>query len=179
MNQNYYQMHDSFAGNVNNDVIWIIPKDPYVLYAYWEVSVYTKVRFETVFGKALWEQSELVIKLTNVTDNTTKYINIDQDLNSIYINLDKPNKLVRVEVGKLISKEFFVSFAGSNILSMPNNNISDNYNIHFENINESKNIRDRVNTDAIYEKFEYDKVSKNLAPSSVNFFINYEKNQKN
>ncbi|MGE5329565.1 MAG: DUF4912 domain-containing protein [Deltaproteobacteria bacterium] len=179
MNPDYLITKDSFSGRNIKDQIWIMPKDPYILYVYFEVSPETHSSFESVFGYYLWESSHLVLKVFNLSNNTYKYLKTEPDSNGIYLKLDKPNNLIRIEIGKMISNEFYIPFAGSNVVCMPNNNIINEDNIHFENVLESKSIGKNVNTDLIYEKFKFNEVSHYLAPSSVDMFMNMEKINKN
>lgn len=178
MSPDYSLLKDSFSGKTSKDQIWVIPKDPYILYTYFEISNETQSNFESVFGYYLWESSHLVIKVVNLSKNTYQYLKVANDANGSYINLDQPNNMFRVEVGKMISKEFFIPFAGSNVVTMPNNDIIKSGNIHFENVLESKNISKNTNTDLIYEKFKFNEVSQYLAPSSVDMFMNMEKINK-
>lgn len=178
MNPEYSLAKDSFSGKNVKDQIWIIPKDPYILYVYFEISTETHSNFESVFGYYLWENSHLVLKISNLSNNTYKYLKVTQDSNGIYLKLDQPNSVIRAEIGKMISNEFYIPFAGSNTVSMPNNNIIKGENIHFENVLESRNIGKNVNTDLIYDKFRFNEVSHYLAPSSVSMFMNMEKVNK-
>jgi len=178
MNPDYSLAKDSFSGKNIKDQIWIVPKDPYILYIYFEVSTETHSNFESVFGYYLWENSHLVLKLINLSNNTYKYLKVTPDSNSIYLNLDQPNSIIRAEIGKMISNEFYIPFAGSNVICMPNNNIIKEDYVHFENVLESRNIGKNVNTDQIYEKFKFNEVSHYLAPSSVDMFMNMEKINK-
>jgi len=178
VNSEYSLMKDSFPVKNTKDQIWIVPKDPYILYVYFEISSETHSTFESIFGYYLWESSHLFLKISNLSTNTSQYLKIAPDSNNLYINIDQPNKVIRVEIGKMISNEFFIPFAGSNVVSMPNNNIIRDQSIHFENVLENKNIDKNVNTDLIYDKFKFNEVSQYLAPSSVNMFMNMEKINK-
>ncbi len=153
----------------NQNYIKVIPKDPYSIYTYWEITIGTKMKFQSILGKHIWEQSNMVIRVNNLSTGICYFINVEQDIYGCYIDINQPASIINVEIGMLISEEFFISFAGSNTVEMPNNNIIKCDTIYFTNIKDSDKIKTEIDSDLIYEKFNFNNVFKILGPSSVEY----------
>lgn len=158
-------LHNSY----NQNYIKVIPTDPHSIYTYWEITIGTKMKFQSVFGKNIWEQSKLVIKVNNLSTANCYFTNIEHDMYGCYININQPASIINTEIGMLVSEEFFISFAASNTVEMPNNSIIKCDTIHFTNIKDSNKIKTEIETDLIYEKFNFNNVFKILGPSSVEY----------
>ncbi len=169
MSQGQTGSQNSLPVSYNQTYIRIVPKDPYVIYSYWEITTSTRLNFQAHFGLPLWEKSEMAIKIHDLSGDNCNYIRIDDQSDHCYINFNKPGCMVMAEVGKLVSDQFFVSFAGSNIVQMPYNRIISDQQACFIDVKQSKDIRSKVDTDQIYEKFNFHDVSGILGPSSPGY----------
>lgn len=169
MIQNQTGPQSSMPVSYNQDYIRIVPKDPYTLYAYWEITTSTRINFINAFGESLLQKAKPTLRVYNLSSERFDYMEIDQDTSSCYINIKHPGSTVKVEIGNLVAQEFFISIASSNLIHMPDNRILYDDCIQFTNVKESKNIADNIDTDQIYKKFKFNDVAKILGPSSVEY----------
>lgn len=116
--------------------IMIMPRDPHWLYAYWEISGNTRADFIKEFGSEIWEKSEPVIKITNLSKNTHFYIRINDYANNWYINVPDSNCVYSAELGRNIHERFFIGFTGSNRTRTPGDCVSTNNTIFFSDYRE-------------------------------------------
>lgn len=122
----------------NDNRITLLARDPHWLFAYWEVSEDRKNSFFQQFGETLWKNSVPVLRVTNVNNNSSFYIKVNDYANNWYINVPDANCLYVAEIGRRVSEEFFISLASSNSTSTPGNSISANTTVNFVNYNELK-----------------------------------------
>lgn len=113
--------------------IVLLARDPYHLFAYWEISDSKKNTFLNEFGGDLWEKSIPVLKITNVSRNTSFYIRIEESVSSWYINVPEQDSIYIAEIGRRLSEQFFINLVSSNYIQTPNNSISSNTTAHFIN----------------------------------------------
>lgn len=147
--QKTYDLPFGFSDNR----IVLLPKDPYWLYAYWEISDKKKTEFSDEFGSALWEKSIPVIKITNITRNTWFYIRINDSINSWYINVTDADCLYIAELGRQVSEHFFINLASSNHVYTPGMTTSSNASSYFINYKDlRKGVFDR-DPRTIYESY--------------------------
>ncbi len=169
MSQGQTGSQGSLPVSYNQTYIRIVPKDPYVIYSYWEITTSTRMDFQGHFGHPLWEKSSPALKIHDLSGDNYSYIKINDQSDHCYINFNRPGCMVKAEIGRLVSDQFFISFAGSNVVQMPNNKIIPDQQACFIDINQSKSIRTRVDTDQIYEKYNFHDVSGILGPSSPGY----------
>ncbi|MDR2399547.1 MAG: DUF4912 domain-containing protein [Endomicrobium sp.] len=112
--------------------VFILPKDPIWIFAYWEIS---PIKFEE-FSKQYkndFDSSAFVIRVYDVTDidfngcNANKFfdIYISYDSLSWYINVGEYNRSFVVEIGFMLKNGKFISVVRSNFLTMPSYSVSD------------------------------------------------------
>lgn len=100
--------------NYNDNLITLLVRDPYCLYAYWEISDTMKASFYSKFGQELWDSSAAMLKITNVTKNSSFYIRVNDFCSDWYINVQDTNCIYVAEFGKKISDKGFISLIKSN-----------------------------------------------------------------
>ncbi|RCX20142.1 uncharacterized protein DUF4912 [Anaerobacterium chartisolvens] len=113
--------------------ILLLARDPHCLYAYWEIPDSKKTSFCEHFGFELWEKSVPVLKVSNVSKNTEFDIAINDLSSSAYINVPDAGCLYCVQLGRLVSDKFFISFASSDYVFTPGGNLSTNTAVYFIN----------------------------------------------
>jgi len=135
----------------NDDQIVLLARDPHWLFAYWEISEDRKNHFIGAFGHELWEKSVPVLKVTNVSKNSSFYVRINDFSNSWYINVPDSNCLYVAELGRRIADEFFVNLVSSNYVEAPNDTISANTAAYFINYKDLNKGHLAPETGMIYE----------------------------
>jgi hypothetical protein len=117
-----------------DDKISLFARDPYWLYAYWEITKEKSDAFIREFGTGIWEKSIPVLKVTNVAKEDSFYIRINEFSDSWYINVPEPGSLYTVEIGRRVSDRFFISMAGSNHAVTPRDHMSTNRTTQFVDV---------------------------------------------
>lgn len=153
----------------NQSYIKVIPKDSNTIYLYWEITTDTIFSFQNIFGKTIWDNSRSVIRVRNISSSKIFFIDILPDSTSCYYNIHQPGDMLCAEVGKLVGEEFFISFASSNTIEMPNNKISDEKTVQFADIKASKRLASSENINDIYKHFGFNDIFKVLGPSSSEY----------
>ena len=134
----------------DNKVV-LMARDPHYLYAYWEISNDTKQKFFRDFGYELWDNSVPVLKVTNVSNNKSFYIQINDYTNNRYIHVDDSNSQYIAELGRRVSEEFFINLAGSNYVDVPGETVSSDTTAYFIDYRDLRNGRLDYKSGKIYE----------------------------
>lgn len=129
-NEDFKTSYQQFAG-FDSDRLVLMVKDPRCLYAYWDVSDNIREKYATEFGNDIWQKSAAALKITNVSQNSSFTININDAMDSTYINVPNSSSLYCVELGRLISDNCFISILKSNYVVTPTDNISSNSAVFF------------------------------------------------
>lgn len=142
------EVHSPYQENVpswDNEIkVVLLPKDPNWLFAYWEFPEEKKSLFIQEFGHELWERSVPVLKIVNVSRNTSFYIRLNDFSNSWYINVPDGDSLYVAELGRKVSDRFFINLADSNYVSTPGENTSSNASVYFIDYKELRNGRPEI-----------------------------------
>jgi len=146
MSELYLQSESFVPSGYGNSQITLLARDPYWLYAYWEISPESKDAFIRDLGPELWEKSVPALKVTNISKNESFFVRINDFSDSWYINVNYPNCLYVAELGRKISERFFISIASSNYVSTPGCSVSSNTAAYFINYNDLKNGLAGINT---------------------------------
>lgn len=103
----------------NDTKIVLLVRDPYCLFAYWEISNEKRDNFIKQFGEDCWNKSRPVIKLTNVTLGKSDFIEVTNYSHNWYINITEPNCIFTAELGRLFDNNIFVALVSSNSVHTP------------------------------------------------------------
>jgi hypothetical protein len=141
------------SGYDDNKIV-LLARDPHWLYAYWEISEAKKNSFKNEFGEGLWDRSVPVIKIINVSKNTSTTIRVNDFSDSWFINVDDSNALYVAELGRVVANQFFINLACSNYISTPSNSISSNTGAYFIDYKDLRNGRLDLESGQIYETYE-------------------------
>ena len=136
--------------NYNDNKIVLLVRDPYKLFAYWEISNDKNENFISEFGKEAWNNSKPVLKVTNVTHSKVYFVDIDAFASNWYLEVNQPNCYFTAEVGRLFRNDLFVAFASSNSVHTPFNKPAKDtsiYMAHYKNVNKKRKVKISVKTD--------------------------------
>lgn len=155
----------------NDNRITLLARDPHWLFAYWEISDEKRNVFLREFGQELWQKSVPVLKVTNVTNNSSFYIRINDYTNNWYINVPDANCLYVAEMGRRVSEEFFISLASSNHAATPGDSVSANTAAYFIDYRDLKSGNLSLEEGKIYETYKLRSYGKVVTgPSSPGMF---------
>jgi len=115
------------------DRLALMVRDPYWLYAYWEI---TATRMEDItarYGPMLWENSKPVLRVYDVTGinfngaNANRYFDctLGGNADDWYINVAEANRSFCVDLGRLFPDGIFITLLRSNIVTTPRDALSD------------------------------------------------------
>lgn len=162
--------------NYNDNKIILLVRDPYCLFVYWEISNDKRENFINQFGYDAWNNSKPVLKITNVTLSTVEYLEINDFTSNWYINVNNPNCIFNVEIGRFVSSDFFIQLATSNSVHTPSSKPSKETTTYFANYKDLRTMRKvKIKTDL--GKYQQEKIEprfglssaqlSNMGPSSV------------
>ncbi|HAA90697.1 MAG: Uncharacterized protein XD63_1690 [Thermoanaerobacterales bacterium 50_218] len=95
-----------------NKIIALV-RDPYWIFAYWEVSETSK-----------WEGSRPVLRLCE-EGGSYQQIEINDYANNWYINTGRPNTTFWVELGRILPDGTYILIARSNLVTTPRDRVSE------------------------------------------------------
>lgn len=106
-------------------------RDPFWLFAYWEISENTKEDIRKRYGFNAWESSQPVLKVYDTTDlyffdsRQALEIQINDLTNNWYIDVGQPNHSYFIELGRILPDGTYIFIARSNMVTTPRIGISD------------------------------------------------------
>lgn len=116
----------AFPENYGKSQLNLLVRDPYWLYAYWEITATVQTEFSKQFGD-IWNSSKPLLRLYDITDNNNKVyydIQIQDYADSWYIHTGRPNHTFFVDLGRVLPDGKFYCIARSNTVTAPSNHIS-------------------------------------------------------
>ncbi len=137
------------VGYDDNKII-LLARDPHWLYAYWEISNEKRNRFYEELGQGLWEKSVPVLKVTNVSINSSFFVRINDFSSSWYINVADADCLYMAEIGRKLD-QFYINLASSNYISTPTDSVSHNTSARFIDYKELRKSSLDIETGKVYE----------------------------
>ena len=117
-----------------DDKIVILPRDPYWLFSYWEITDKKKQQIRKKYGNDIFEHSQVVLRIHDVTgiedfngSNSIGYKDVSTflDTKSWYIKVDYPGRTWCVELGLKTKDGRFIVLLRSNVLTLPSDRVSD------------------------------------------------------
>lgn len=109
----------------------VMARDPYWIFAYWEVSTERKEELRNRYGHAAWDSSCPVLRVYDVTgvyffDSGRFFeIRINDYTSSWYINTGQAGHTYCVELGRLLPDGRFITIARSNPVTTPRDRVSE------------------------------------------------------
>lgn len=115
------------------DRLTLLARDPYWLYAYWEITATKLAEFSFTNGAAAWESSRPVLRVYDVTgvafngENANKYtdIGINEQADNWHINVGEADRSFCVDVGRQFPDGRFVTLLRSNTVTTPRASLSE------------------------------------------------------
>lgn len=112
----------------------LMARDPYWLYAYWEVSAARQDDFSEQFGPAAWSASRPMLRVYDITGvdkfnggNAQSYVDIpvSAEADSWHIEVGQADRTYCVDLGRVLPTGEFVTLLRSNVATTPRATISD------------------------------------------------------
>jgi hypothetical protein len=129
----YVDVGGSLPLNYEDNKIVILPRDPVMIYAYWEINESKKTEVKERFGKDIFQKIPYILRFYDVTNidfnglNAHRFFDIElpSGANNWYININESGKGCCVDIGLHIPGGDFFVLARSNIITLPTGRISD------------------------------------------------------
>jgi len=117
------------------DRLVLLARDPYWLYAYWEISATKQEEFNSNYGFEAWRSSRPVLRVYDITgvnfngENANSYtdISVNESVDNWHINVGSPNRSFCVDLGRIFPDGRFVTILRSNTVTTPRASLSDNF----------------------------------------------------
>ncbi len=113
------------------DRLVLLPRDPYSLYAYWEISTSYRDSLKNDWGEEAWQNSAPVLRVykhrwsqQGIIDSVTE-INLEPEANNWYISVNSPDHFYHAELGLRRREGTFSPLLCSNLVRTPRDAISD------------------------------------------------------
>ena len=116
------------AGYGDNKIVLLV-RDPYCVFAYWEISPARIRELKNVYGDRVFEDSRLILRVRDLSgDGKGGYfdISIPPFTSRWYINIGNPGHSYMVEIGLRRGADFIV-VAGSNTVEAPADRITESF----------------------------------------------------
>lgn len=116
------------------DRLVLLARDPYWLFAYWELSATKQEKFEEIYGSGSWKASRPILRLYDVTGiedfqgyNAHYFVDIpiNDEADNWYIEVGKPNRTFCVDLGRILPSGTFVPLLRSNPAHTPRASLSE------------------------------------------------------
>ncbi|KUK36103.1 MAG: uncharacterized protein PWQ99_202 [Clostridia bacterium] len=112
-------------------------RDPYWLFAYWEIGEAFKDEIRRRYGAEAWDTARLVLKVYDATNlyfyesRQAMEIAIDKHANNWYIHTGQPNRSYLVELGGILPDGTYFFIARSDIVTTPRDDVSEIVNLEW------------------------------------------------
>lgn len=155
MIEEYTIKHDIYYANIptdyNKNKLVLLYKDPYWLYAYWEMTNDERIRIKNYINPVGIEDFTWALKVKSITapfkEESSFFIPVGEFASSWYIHVNQPNRIFVVEYGLLSQDYFFISAMQSNYSFTPPDRESRLWNPYYLNIFDNKmKLIDEVNS---------------------------------
>lgn len=115
------------------DRLVLLARDPYWLYAYWEITATKQEEFSAAYGPTAWVSSQPVLRVYDVTKtapgeqkvNLYMDIRINEEADNWHINVGEPDHTFFVDLGRRLPDGRFVPLLRSNIVTTPRASLSE------------------------------------------------------
>ncbi|MEW6556348.1 MAG: DUF4912 domain-containing protein [Elusimicrobiota bacterium] len=112
----------------DEDRLVVLPRDPYWMFAYWDIADKTKAKVRKKYGRDIFGQSQTVLRVYEVLGQKSvisKDIPAAVDTRNWYIKVDSPGKSWYVELGLKTKDGKYIMLLRSNTISLPVGRVSD------------------------------------------------------
>ena len=116
------------------DRLVLMVRDPYWLYAYWEITATKMEEITSRYGPNLWEASRAVLRIYDVTgidfngSNANCFFDcsLNDQADSWHLNVPEANRTYCVDMGRIFPDGTFITILRSNYVTTPRDTLSDN-----------------------------------------------------
>jgi hypothetical protein len=123
-----YELPLSYGDNK----IVVMVRDPYWIYAYWEITPQRVEEIKSKVKESMWEKGEYILRVYDITgidfkgDNANRYFDIllTGKANNWYINVGVPDRTYCVDIGIRFPDGRFFMLARSNYVTTPRDTVS-------------------------------------------------------
>lgn len=130
--QQFQTAPEELPDRYNDNRIVAMVRDPYWLFAYWEINEEKRREIRTKYGPTAWEESQQVLRVYDVTDitfdgtNAVTYfdIGVGQFSSSWHIPVSKPGRTFLIDRGLILKSGEYVLLARSNFIATPADQVS-------------------------------------------------------
>lgn len=121
-------------GSYGVDRLVLMVRDPYWLYAYWEITATKMEEITSRYGPNLWEASRAVLRIYDVTgidfngSNANSFFDcsLNDHADSWHLNVPGANRSYCVDMGRIFPDGTFITILRSNYVTTPRDSLSDN-----------------------------------------------------
>ncbi|MGQ9825903.1 MAG: DUF4912 domain-containing protein [Desulfotomaculales bacterium] len=115
------------------DRLVLLARDPYWLYAYWEITATKQEEFSAAYGPFAWVSSQPVLRVYDVTAtpggeqkiNIYADIGINEEADNWHINVGEPDHTFFVDLGRRLPDGRFIPLLRSNFVTTPRASLSE------------------------------------------------------
>ncbi|MBE3585729.1 MAG: DUF4912 domain-containing protein [Thermoanaerobacter sp.] len=115
------------------DRLVLMVRDPYWLYAYWEITATRQEEFNATFGPRAWNVTRPVLRVYDVTGvafngsnaNSFVDINVPEEVDNWHIPVGQPNRSFCVDLGRMFPDGRFITLLRSNVVTTPRSTLSE------------------------------------------------------
>ncbi len=113
------------------DRLVILPRDPYNIFAYWEISLPTRGILEERAGAKEWAEAFFLLRIYKYAHDDKNRaesffdLEVGRDNKNWYIPVTEADRFYRAELGWRLPGEPFQSILRSNLIRTPRDNLSD------------------------------------------------------
>lgn len=116
------------------DRLVLLVRDPYWLYAYWEITATRMEEISARYGPRIWDASRAVLRVYDVTGveftgtNANSFFDcsLNEPTDSWHITVPQANRTYCVDMGRLFPDGTFITILRSNFVTTPRDALSDN-----------------------------------------------------
>lgn len=128
--QEYLNRLSILPSSYGQDRLVLLPRDPYFIFAYWELSRPTLNNFKAQWGEECLKSSQLMLRLLKYAWSEENKIEsfsdiaLDPGATSWYIKVQDPDRKYQAELGWRLPEGTFEPILKSNIIRTPRDSIS-------------------------------------------------------
>ncbi len=127
----YLNRGESLPQCYGEDRLVILPRDPYNIFAYWEISLPAREALEKRVGVEQWPEVTFTLRVYKhawAEEKTVENyfdLEVDRESNNWYIPVPDADRFYHVELGWKLPESSFQSILRSNLIRTPRDGLSD------------------------------------------------------
>jgi hypothetical protein len=94
-------------------------RDPYWIFAYWEITGETQRLAEKAVGPEAWSAARPILRVHDASGRAHYDVAIEEEVRNWYLNVGQPDRAWYLEIGRLTRSGRFVMLARSNTVHTP------------------------------------------------------------